>query len=312
MQVIASIDKKVHHLEQGFRIVVAGMWQASQAFKDLGEDRKAAIEKVPEVVWRTIREDLVQTQDFPLKRLDRVLAALDHALSPEAVQGVFVQGKADRDTPLTLRIVIKKHRQDAAKMANGLIAQVISPTLWGVDAPYQVFVDGSARPEGNRGGLMDDPGEAKLLNRMEWALTSVAPGWTEEKAKEWWKDRSERRHDGLEEEDGEREEDTGETGGAAGAAHGGEVARGAGGGGEGGGGAGEGRGEARDRGAAPTPVRLPDGSVEGFQESPVDAQGDALMSQRGSAGSALTKSEDKEEEAARAWLEETKAMAGGH
>ena len=105
---------------------------------------------------------------------------------------------------MTLRIAIKKHRQDVAKLADGLITQVISPTLWGVDSPYQVFIDGSARPEGTRGGLMSDAGEEKLLNRMEWAITTFAPGWTEEKAKEWWKDRIERRHDGLEEEDGER------------------------------------------------------------------------------------------------------------
>ena len=37
---------------------------------------------------------------------------------------------------------------------------------------------------------MDDAGEAELLSRIEWALTTLAQGWTEEMAKEWWKGRA--------------------------------------------------------------------------------------------------------------------------
>ena len=70
-----------------------------------------------------------EKEDDPLKPVVWALAALDFVLGPDAVAGVFVQGQAERDSPLNLRMMIKKHWHDAGTLANGLITQVISPTL---------------------------------------------------------------------------------------------------------------------------------------------------------------------------------------
>ena len=94
--------KKVHQIEQGFQIVVTGMRQASDIFEDLGEDKKAAIKAVPEVVWRTMHKDLVKTEWYPLKPVAKALGALDHVLRPEALAGVYGHGQAEKDSPLTV------------------------------------------------------------------------------------------------------------------------------------------------------------------------------------------------------------------
>ena len=57
---------------------------------------------------------------------------------------------------------------------------------------------------------------------------------------------------------------------------------------------------------------LPEARGEGTQDARVDANGDAHMAQTGTTGGPLAKSEEKEEDSARAWLEETRLLAGSH
>ena len=84
-------------MRQGYRIIVAKMGIASDAFWELeGEERRV----VPGVVWGGIKghlcdSDGARTTGIPAYNaaMSRVLAALDYATAPEAIHGVYLQGQ---------------------------------------------------------------------------------------------------------------------------------------------------------------------------------------------------------------------------
>ena len=82
-----------------------------------------------------------------IPRMDRLLAALDQALDPRALAGVWQQGETGADGKVTLKINILKNRPDVAGRVSGLVTQGLSPVLWGLGAPHGVFMDGAQKPD---------------------------------------------------------------------------------------------------------------------------------------------------------------------
>ena len=67
---------------------------------------------------------------------------------------------------MILRIHLKKHLPGNAAVLQALITEVMSDVLCEFNAPYMVFMDGTKNP-GERGGLMDNTGDALLLEKIE-------------------------------------------------------------------------------------------------------------------------------------------------
>ena len=297
LQVMQTIEKSVKQISQSYNIIVAGMEVAANYFQEALEDPGDARFVIPALIWRTVRKNLC-TGDIAVPGMDRVLAALDCLTHPDALLGVFPQGKGGDGKPLTLRISIRKNRTDVSGPVDALISQVVSPALWGFDSPYQIFIDGTPPPQAERGGLANDEGEQVILpRRIEWVLTTHAVGWTAERAAEWWKARTlVRRPDTLtaesdEEEDHSAKEGVGEEQETNGAR------RKEGDGGEGGGAGTATEGEGAGAGAMPTEAAA--------------AAEDAEMHPAKEAITAA-KREEKEEEEARVMMERTKRLAIAH
>ena len=202
---MCSIDKSVRRLEQGFTIVVSKMDVLSAAWPRLA-DKTEAREILPPLLCTTLKRALCSPGFAPIKGMSRVLACLDYSLHPDAIAGVYPQGHPGEDGLITLKIAIKRNRLDAAVVADALVSSALAPALWAVGAPYSVFIDGTQKPRGAKGWLVDNSRQEEILEeRIEWVLTSVAPGWTEEVAEKWWfeRERYSERPDSL----GEREEE---------------------------------------------------------------------------------------------------------
>ena len=192
-QVISKIDRDTRHLTQQFTMVIANMAVAADLWAT-AESTAEVIKNLPRLVCEQLRVHLEPAagSTVGVPGIGRALAALDQALAPEAIVAVHQQGAIKQDGMVTLKLHIRKNRADVAATAGGIVTQIISPALWGLDAPYSIFMDGSPKPEGERGLLKDDPGEAALGERLTWALATLAAGWTEELARRWWQERAEK------------------------------------------------------------------------------------------------------------------------